>query len=688
MKATSKWFTICLLCLLSLAACTPPAETVEVTRPVVVTDAATAVPATAETETPTTATDEPTATAVAEQPTTVPTPAATVEQSTAVPTADATDLTLNGLATLVYATLPPGAFERVYTWPLTVPAGERPLWVAYTIGYLHYGANPVVGHFVAIYTQEDGRWQEVAYQSLHAEPVEGETIGFGPEIIFEESLEQVAFTPGDTANLWLIMEGGVGAHSGIFQLLRFDGTTLHIEKTAVNSSPDVSFLEDLNGDGTPELILQQHDYYVFCYACGVRYLKFDVYNWDNASQQLFAPTLQPLPAAVQNHPAYQPNNRAVELATAGLWPDALAQIEWAEQAALGTAVPDHAAILQWNATLIRLYEQAYREELAWTPYPLLTNIFYGDYAAALNIVRGYGSEQIFTTASPLIQGTVAESNEQWLADYLLQQSSAAIAVPNLDTTTLAAAYYFHAWGTYLQNPADAQITADLQQAASLSPNEPLFNQVAPPDVNRIQFGPGETAALLEGDLPAQGSDVYVLSAQAGQNMIVMLTVPDEAARVAVQDSAGNYLNGQMASTLWQGTLPESGDYVIRVIGSETAASAGSGQAVSYSLQVIIPQRITFAPGTTSATIEGDVAAYEADDYILAAQEGQTMRVSITSPGANVLLTIVGADGIPLTNGNMSGATTWQGELPATQDYTIRAIGTLEPNSYTLTVTIE
>ena len=65
-----------------------------------------------------------------------------------------------------------------------------------------------------------------------------------------------------------------------------------------------------------------------------------------------------------------------------------------------------------------------------------------------------------------------------------------------------------------------------------------------------------------------------------------------------------------------------------------------------------------------------------------------MTVNIDSPNDNVLLTIVGADGIPLTNGNMSGATSWTGELPATQDYTLRAIGTLEPASYTLTVTIE
>ena len=120
--------------------------------------------------------------------------------------------------------------------------------------------------------------------------------------------------------------------------------------------------------------------------------------------------------------------------------------------------------------------------------------------------------------------------------------------------------------------------------------------------------------------------------------------------------------------------------MIRVYAEETAAD--------YALQIIIPQRITFDSGAISATVEGDVATHESDDYILAAQAGQAMTVNITSPTSNVLLTIVGADGIPLTNGNMSGATSWQGELPATQDYTLRAIGTLEPSSYTLTVTIE
>lgn len=148
--------------------------------------------------------------------------------------------------------------------------------------------------------------------------------------------------------------------------------------------------------------------------------------------------------------------------------------------------------------------------------------------------------------------------------------------------TLAAAYYLHAWGSYLQNPADPQITADLQQAATLAPTEPLFVQVSLPAVQRIQF----------------------------------------------------------------------------------------------------------AHGAISATVQGDVAAHVSDDYILAAAAGQTMTVVIESLNSNVLLTIVGADGIPLTNGLMSGATSWQGELPATQDYIVRAIGTLEPAAYTLIVTIE
>src|SRR5207244_4359732 len=84
----------------------------------------------------------------------------------------------------------------------------------------------------------------------------------------------------DPKNIWLEAQGGAGAHSGCYDLLRFDGKQLHSEISSCSSSPGDSRLEDLNGDGTPEVVLDATDYYVFCYACGVRKINYTVMRWD------------------------------------------------------------------------------------------------------------------------------------------------------------------------------------------------------------------------------------------------------------------------------------------------------------------------------------------------------------------------------------------------------------------------
>ena len=655
MKAT---YCLCLLLVLNLAvvSCTTAEPTADATPSL--TNPTPIANATVE---GTTAVPSPTG----ESATSIPSPTAEVGQPTA--TQAPPDPALNNdLASFVKAALPENAYDDVGVLPLYAPGWERPLWAVYSQGWRNFELTTPPSHFVAIYTRENDSWLELASQELN---VEG-NFGSGPDFIFPEGIVQADLEP---TNIWLIAEGGVGAHSGTFELLRFDGTTLYMEINTGSSSQGVGYLEDVNGDGASEIILRLHDYYVFCYACGVRYLNFGVYTWDASSNELREVTLQ---WSNQNSDPARHINRAVELANADLWPDALATIEEAERLAAQTAVFTDDAILEWDTALIRFYNQAYQAELNHSSYPLLTNIFYGDFAAALEIMRPYNQEALFSATPPVIQGTVAEGNEQWLADYLQEQTNAAIAAE----PDLAAAYYFRAWAAYLDNPADPQIAADLQQAALLAPNEPLFSQTELPTANRIQFGAGETAATLTGNLQPQGMAVYILAAQAGQTMTVMLTTPDDQTHITVLDGQGGYVEGQMSTTFWQGTLPDTDDYVIRVFAGEAA--------VDYTLQVILPQRISFAPGTTSATVQGDVAAHVSDDYILSAQADQTMRINIDSPNSNVLLTIVGADGIPLTNGNMSGATSWQGQLPATQDYTLRAIGTLEPASYTLTVTIE
>ncbi|MCB9418960.1 MAG: hypothetical protein H6667_04110 [Ardenticatenaceae bacterium] len=649
-------FLIIGLVLLTLVSCT----TVEPTAvPSIPTTVITVV------ATPTLAPVQPTNTT---EPTAVPAAAPTATQlppPTAVPNANTDDL-----LALVQAGLSANAFDGLAVLPLYAPWSERPLWAVHSTGFRNYDLNPVPSHFIAIYTYENGRWIELARQNLN--PENDETIA-SPDILPEGTVTQVGIDP---AYVWLAVDGGVGAHGGAFELLRFDGTALHIEVTGSSASPGVGYLEDLNKDGTPDLILRQHEAYVFCYACGVRYLYFQVFTWDATNQQMVEVSIQPMLMGQQGHPARQPTNRAVELANAGLWADALAQIDEAQRIAATTTEPTDTYTLEWDTALIHLYYDAWQAELDHTPYPLLSRVFFGDYAGALAIMRPYSHEQIFSAGTPLIKGTMAEGYEAWVGQYILDQTNGAIAAE----PDLAAAYYLRAWANFLLNPANSQIQSDLEQAKTLEPNEPLFGNTAVPSVNRIQFAPGATSATINSQVPAEGTAVYVLGASADQIMTIDLFTDDIDMYLDVKDSTGSWLDGQITTTMWQGNLPQTGDYVIRLLGGHPYAD--------FTLRVTIPSRIQFALGTTSTTVQGDLAAYESDDYILGAQAGQTMTVNITSPNNNVLLTIVGADGVPLTNGLMSGASEWQGQLPATQDYIIRALGTEQPAAYTLDVSIK
>lgn len=501
-------------------------------------------------------------------PTLAPTtpPTAVPTEPTPIPAAPVPTANIEDLIAQVQADLPPGAFEGVQAFPLDWPQDERPLFVVHSAGFRSFDVDPLPDHFVAIYTFANGQWQEVANASLG---------DMSPDYLFNESVQQVTLEP---THAWLKVEGGAGAHGGTFHLLKFDGTALETAVSAATANPGVGFLQDLNNDNIPEVIIEQHDYYVFCYACGVRYLGFAVFTWDAASQQLQQTAIQPLPQSAQDHPAFTAVNRAVELAQAGLWPAAATQMQIAQPLAAANPDPAIDPTIEWDRILIDFYVNAWQNELNQTPYPLLTNIFYGDYAAALEMARAYSPADIFATPSILVQGTVAEGNETWMAEtYLMNLTSSAIAA----MPDLAAAYFFRAWAAHLLDPNDPQIEQDLAMAASLDPNEPLY----------------------------------------------MATNPE-------------------------------------------------------------PIRIQFAPGAISATVSGELRAHQSVDYILRAMEGQTMTVVITSPTENVLLTIVGEDGIPLTNGLMSGASSWTGTLPVTQDYILRAIGTFDDTSYTLTVTIE
>ena len=259
--------------------------------------------------------------------------------------------------------------EGVRAIQLTPTAAiDTPLWLVYTYGLRNF--NPIQNHHLLLYTQQANEWQEVTRLEL-VDNGDPENPALAPDYVSDGAVEQVTIEPD---GLWIQLEGGVGAHSGVYGLFNFDGTALNLQVFGFSSSPGVAELRDLDGDGTQEVLIDASEYYVFCYACGVRRVDYQIWHWDGS--QMSPVTLAPLPTEV---PAtlQELNDQAIALAEAGLWKDALATVD--EAVALGESDPS--GTFHWNELAIRLNATAKQAEISDDPmaYPLLTHVFYGDF---------------------------------------------------------------------------------------------------------------------------------------------------------------------------------------------------------------------------------------------------------------------------------------------------------------------
>jgi hypothetical protein len=334
--------------------------------------------------------------------------------------------------------------------PLTTTGALSPLVAAYSTGSI-LSLLPDGRHVLALYTFAKGRWEEV--QQLNLETSDYMSAG---------SVQQVPLEP---THIWLEVQSGAGAHSGCYDLFAFDPISRSVSHhiASCNSSPGAGYTADVNGDSQLDVVLDGTDYYVFCYACGVTKPQYSVLAWDG--KQLSEVTLSALFDATPSE-AQPINNAAVQLARAGLWKDAQAMIGQAK-----TLKADN-RIVRWNAALIDLHAQAYRDQVDAQSFPLLNNIFYGDYAAALNVLRAYAPDQIFSPSGPVIIGTVADGWIDQLAKSVSDAANAALQVK----PDLAAAYFLRGWVTYLQNPGSPQALDDIERAAQLDPAEPVYAQ--------------------------------------------------------------------------------------------------------------------------------------------------------------------------------------------------------------------
>jgi hypothetical protein len=255
---------------------------------------------------------------------------------------------------------------------------------------------------------------------------------------------------------------------------------------------------------------------------------FEVLRWDGG--QLVPVELSTLPEIAPAE-LKDLNDRAVELAQAGIWADALEAITGAR--AQGTQQSAWAEIISWNEGLIRLQAEALTDQLRQGQYPLLENVFYGDYAAAVDLMRPYSLDEIWGPDTPLVKGTVAEGAEVALSDWISRSTNLALGVE----PELAPAIFLRGWGAHLRDPQDSQVLADVERAAGLAPDESLFAE----SFAHLQYqgtmllGPPEKAPVLE---PLPPETCYELGQALMHSLQVTVTLTEVPFQDYVQGTSG------------------------------------------------------------------------------------------------------------------------------------------------------
>lgn len=214
----------------------------------------------------------------------------------------------------------------------------------------------------------------------------------------------------------------------------------------------------------------------------------------------------------------------------------------------------------------------------------------------------------------------------------------------------------------------------------------------PAPTERINFAPGTISATVNGTVTDPIHRKYLVRAQAGQTLKVVLTsVQPTTSFSVVGVSGGQTLKGLGdGGNSWSGVLPQTQDYLIEIVTLEYSSTAYTlyVEVPPATSPVVTPQRINFAPGAISATVSGSTSAIAPARYVLRANGGQQMNVTLAADNTSAYITVIGP-----SSGNVAAAggiiQNWAGMLPTTGDYIIEVLnpGTGLAN-FNLTVTIQ
>ena len=190
---------------------------------------------------------------------------------------------------------------------------------------------------------------------------------------------------------------------------------------------------------------------------------------------------------------------------------------------------------------------------------------------------------------------------------------------------------------------------------------------APPGSIRIDFAAGATASNTPGTVGPGQVQSYLVRALKGQPMIAMVNSPDHDLTLSISglQSGQVLLPASNGMNSWQGTLPATDDYLVRVIGGATTQN--------FNLSLTIASRISFAAGSDSAVVSGSTQGGFNVTFALYASAVQTMDINLDIPTGKAALEVWGfSDGQPYLRSQL-GKTTFSMKLPSTQDYILAVV---------------
>jgi hypothetical protein len=125
-------------------------------------------------------------------------------------------------------------------------------------------------------------------------------------------------------------------------------------------------------------------------------------------------------------------------------------------------------------------------------------------------------------------------------------------------------------------------------AALLALAVPAANAATEIRTQRVNFAHGANSAVVEGSITGYETFDYVLGASKGQYMNVSMATKNTATYfniLAPGESEVAFFNGSVSENQYEGTLPASGDYKIRVYMMRSAARRN--EKADYRLEMII-----------------------------------------------------------------------------------------------------